>query len=52
MVDVRSWPNSRRYPHFNRDNLARTLEEDGVRYEWLGKQLDGYRKEGGRRRIS
>jgi uncharacterized protein (DUF488 family) len=46
LVDVRSWPSSRRYPHFNRCNLARTLEQNGVRYEWLGEQLGGYRKKG------
>jgi uncharacterized protein (DUF488 family) len=39
LVDARSWPNSRRYPHFNRDNMARTLEKNGVRYERLGEQL-------------
>jgi uncharacterized protein (DUF488 family) len=46
LVDARSWLSSRRYPHFNRDNMARTLEENGVRYEWLGEQLGGYRKKG------
>lgn len=46
LLDVRSWPSSRRYPHFNRDNVARTLKENGVRYEWLGERLGGYRKKG------
>ena len=46
LVDVRSWPSSSRYPHFDRESLARSLGEDGVRYEWLGEQLGGYRKKG------
>jgi uncharacterized protein (DUF488 family) len=46
LVDVRSWPSSSRYPHFNRESLAQSLEENGVRYEWLGEQLGGYRKKG------
>jgi uncharacterized protein (DUF488 family) len=46
LVDVRSWPSSLRYPHFSRDSLARILEQNGVRYEWLGEQLGGYRKKG------
>jgi uncharacterized protein (DUF488 family) len=46
LVDVRSWPSSSRYPHFNRQSLAQSLEENGVRYEWLGEQLGGYRKKG------
>lgn len=46
LVDVRSWPSSNRYPHFNRENLAKSLQENGVRYEWLGEQLGGYRKKG------
>lgn len=42
LVDVRSWPSSSRYPHFDRESLARSLGEDGVRYEWLGEQLGVY----------
>jgi len=30
--DVRAFPGSRRYPHFNREMLARQLPENGVRY--------------------
>jgi uncharacterized protein (DUF488 family) len=33
-------------PIFNRENLAKSLQENGVRYEWLGEQLGGYRKRG------
>lgn len=46
LVDVRSWPQSRKYPHFNRDNLKKSLESKGIRYLWLGKELGGYRKAG------
>jgi len=46
LVDVRAWPSSSRYPHFNRESLARSLDENGVRYEWLGEELGGYRKKG------
>jgi len=46
LADVRISPSSRRYPHFNRESLADTLQKHGIRYEWLGEQLGGYRKEG------
>jgi uncharacterized protein (DUF488 family) len=32
LVDVRSFPGSRRYPQFNRDALAESLEKIGIRY--------------------
>jgi uncharacterized protein (DUF488 family) len=32
LVDVRSFPGSRRYPHFNRPELARSLEAIGIFY--------------------
>ena len=32
LVDVRSFPGSRRYPQFNRDELARELGEVGIEY--------------------
>jgi len=46
MVDVRGWPSSRRCPHFSRESLSRNLKEHGIEYEWLGRQLGGYRKKG------
>jgi len=46
LVDVRSWPSSRRYPHFSNESLSKILKEHGIEYEWLGKQLGGYRKKG------
>jgi|ERR1044072_1566888 uncharacterized protein (DUF488 family) len=43
LVDVRSFPGSRRYPHFNMENLKTALEGSGIRYEH-------FRELGGRRR--
>jgi len=46
LIDVRTWPHSERYPHFNRDSLVENLKKHGIRYEWLGKELGGFRKQG------
>jgi len=46
VIDVRSFPQSRRFPHFTRKNLEKALLLRGVAYIWLGKELGGYRKEG------
>jgi uncharacterized protein (DUF488 family) len=43
LADVRSFPGSRRYPHFNKENLAAALNGAGIRYEH-------FRELGGRRR--
>jgi uncharacterized protein (DUF488 family) len=43
LVDIRSFPVSRRLPHFNRESLEKTLPEAGVHYVWM-KALGGYRK--------
>jgi uncharacterized protein (DUF488 family) len=43
LVDIRSFPMSRRLPHFNRESLQLTLPEAGMRYVWL-KELGGRRK--------
>lgn len=34
LVDVRSFPGSRRYPHFGTEALARRLADVGIGYEW------------------
>jgi len=46
LIDVRSWPSSKKYPHFNRDILSESLRTEGIKYLWLGKELGGYRKGG------
>jgi uncharacterized protein (DUF488 family) len=43
LADVRSFPGSRRYPHFGKENLSAALADAGIRYEH-------FRELGGRRR--
>jgi uncharacterized protein (DUF488 family) len=43
LADIRSFPMSRRLPHFNRELLEKTLPEAGIRYIWM-KELGGRRK--------
>ena len=43
LVDVRRWPASRRYPHFNRALLAASLKASDIEYLWRG-DLGGFRK--------
>lgn len=46
LVDVRSFPRSRKNPQFNIEELERALPEAGLRYVWLGKEIGGFRKGG------
>jgi uncharacterized protein (DUF488 family) len=43
LADVRSLPGSKRYPQFNREALAKSLADAGIRYEHF-PQLGGRRK--------
>jgi uncharacterized protein (DUF488 family) len=43
LVDVRSFPGSRRYPHFNKPELSRALETIGILYAHY-PQLGGRRR--------
>ena len=43
LVDIRSFPGSRRYPHFNKENLSRTLPAEGIAYKHIAG-LGGRRK--------
>jgi uncharacterized protein (DUF488 family) len=43
VVDVRSFPSSRKWPHFNQTELSASLKDAGVEYVWL-RQLGGRRK--------
>lgn len=45
VCDVRSFPTSRRFPHFTSQAFAVSLREAGFAYFWLGERLGGYRKE-------
>ncbi len=44
IADIRSFPGSRRYPHFAREALAESLPAHGIAYQWIPKL-------GGRRRV-
>lgn len=46
IADVRRFPTSKKYPHFQRSNLQTELEENSIKYLWLGELLGGYRKGG------
>lgn len=41
LADVRSLPRSRRNPHFDREQLERSLRDVGIRYVFLGEELGG-----------
>ena len=43
IVDIRSFPGSRRNPQFGTDEMTRWLPEAGITYSWL-KSLGGRRK--------
>ncbi len=43
VVDIRSYPGSRRYPHFNKEALEISLPENDIQYMHL-KELGGRRK--------
>jgi uncharacterized protein (DUF488 family) len=45
LADIRSFPGSKRFPHFGKDNLRNVLAGEGIRYVWLSGL-------GGRRRSS
>lgn len=41
LVDTRSKPYSRYNPHFSREPLKQSLNEEGIEYVFLGQQLGG-----------
>jgi uncharacterized protein (DUF488 family) len=43
LTDVRAWPGSKRYPQFNKDALAESLNARGICYQHL-PELGGKRK--------
>lgn len=43
LADVRGMPGSRKFPHFNQEQLAPALEENGIEYQHFSK-LGGRRK--------
>ena len=46
VVDVRRYPGSRRHPHFRRENLSASLEDEGIEYHWIDA-LGGHRQRKG-----
>ena len=46
LVDVRSYPSSKRWPQFNQEALRESVEHAGIDYGWL-KGLGGRRRLGG-----
>ncbi|RJR33425.1 MAG: DUF488 domain-containing protein [Desulfobacteraceae bacterium] len=46
VADIRSFPGSRKFPHFGKDKLETLLREEYVDYEWH-KNLGGFRKKQG-----
>lgn len=45
LVDVRSYPRSRRFPWFAREALVAQLEGIGLGYRWAGRALGGRRRQ-------
>jgi uncharacterized protein (DUF488 family) len=43
LADIRRFPGSRKYPHFNRESLAAALTAKSIGYEWI-EELGGRRK--------
>src|ERR1043166_3365976 len=43
LADVRSWPRSKRYPQFNKETFAESLNAHGIRYGHF-PELGGRRK--------
>lgn len=46
VLDVRRFPSSRRFPHFNRPEMADWLAAAGIGYHYLGDELGGFRDGG------
>lgn len=46
IVDVRRFPQSKRFPHFNKDKIKKESERLGISYYWLGDLLGGFRTGG------
>ncbi|RLG44310.1 MAG: DUF488 domain-containing protein [Thermoproteota archaeon] len=46
LIDIRSWPYSKRNPQFNKEKLEKELQNTGIEYIWLGEELGGRRSKG------
>ena len=45
LADIRSYPSSKRNPHFNQENLQRALNNVDISYTWF-RELGGFRRTG------
>ncbi len=46
VVDVRRFPRSKKFPHFNMETMKEYLSKEGIEYLWMGEKLGGFRKGG------
>lgn len=46
LCDIRAWPSSRKFPHFNGKAMCAALAREGIAYHWMGEALGGRRKRG------
>jgi len=46
VVDVRRFPSSKKFPHFEKVHLGKILGKNSIDYVWLGEKLGGFRKGG------
>jgi uncharacterized protein (DUF488 family) len=44
LLDIRSYPFSRRHPQFAKESLREAVIEQDIQYHWAGRQLGGMRK--------
>lgn len=44
LVDIRSFPGSRKFPWFGQEQMTETLAREGIGYVWLGERLGGRRR--------
>ena len=45
IADVRRFPKSKRFPHFDRGELESSAERMHITYSWMGNLLGGFREE-------
>jgi uncharacterized protein (DUF488 family) len=46
IADVRRFPRSRKFSHFNKERIEEDSREQDLSYHWLGDHLGGFRKGG------
>lgn len=46
LIDIRRFPSSKKFPHFDRRHLEKILKTIHIDYLWLGEKLGGFRKGG------